>query len=143
MRFFHQSTDFGRDRPPQTSSCAPRILLVDTDDATVRLVQDTLLGEGYDVTVARNGRDALACVRANHFQLLITDLHVTGLNGLELIETAASLRPKPEIVVLTASCGRGAFDNVVRLGVQWILFKPHREPDLLAVTRRVLGEPGG
>jgi CheY-like chemotaxis protein len=122
---------------------SPHILVVDDDEVAVELLREALVADGYHVTVATNGNDALDLVRTSPFRLLITDLHMSGLNGLQLIEATASFRPELEIVVLTASWARGTLDEVVRLGVKWIVFKPHHQADLMALMRRILSKHEG
>lgn len=80
-----------------------RILLVD-DEETIRLTLATLLRRrGYEVTVAPNGAAALALIDQQGFDLLLLDLLMPGLSGLEVARHARMTQPAAAILILTGS----------------------------------------
>lgn len=119
-------------------SGTPRVLVVDDDQIAGDLLREILTGEGYDVTVARNGAEALACVAECHFGLMITDLGLSGLGGLGLIVAVKHCRPGIPIVVLTASREQSTLRDAVRFGASRILLKPQRQADLVTVMHQML-----
>ncbi len=118
-----------------------RILIVD-DDGPMRSFLCTVLGEeGYTVEEARNGAEGLAKLSASDFDLVITDLRMPGLSGLELVREGKKSQPETLWVVITAY---GSIVNAVeamRSGASDYLTKPLRDPEeLRRVVRRVLRE---
>jgi len=82
---------------------AARILVVD-DEAAIRLTMDMLLRRhGYTVTTAASGEEALALIAQQPFDLLLLDLKMPGLSGLEVAERAQKMQPATAILILTGS----------------------------------------
>jgi DNA-binding response OmpR family regulator len=82
---------------------APRILVVDDEDA-IRLTLDTLLRRrGYAVTTAAGGAEALALIEQQPFDLLVLDLMMPGLSGLDVARHARQHLPTAAILILTGS----------------------------------------
>lgn len=80
-----------------------RILVAD-DEAAIRFTMGILLGRhGYTVTTASNGAEALALVEQQPFELLLLDLKMPGLSGLEVARRACELQPAAAILILTGS----------------------------------------
>src|SRR6266508_2688945 len=90
---------------------AARILVVD-DEAAIRLTMNMLLRrQGYTVTMAASGEEALALIAQQPFDLLLLDLKMPGLSGLEVAERAQKVQPATPILILTGSSAiEGALD---------------------------------
>lgn len=123
-----------------------RILAVD-DDGLVRKSLEILLKEaGYDPVVASGGEEALAEVSRGHFDLLITDIRMPGMDGLQLIrdvrEYCREMKKAaiPEIV-LTAYNDAPVKDSATRMGVRDFLLKPFKVTEFLSVLERIMGTP--
>jgi len=118
-----------------------RILIVD-DDGPMRSFPSNVLGEeGYRLEEARNGTDGLAMLSASEFDLVVTDLRMPGLSGLDLVREGKKARPEALWVVITAYGSIGNAVEAMRSGASDYLTKPLRDPDELRhVVRRVLRE---
>jgi len=94
-----------------TDQRAARILVVD-DEAAIRLTMDMLLRRhGYTVWTAANGSEALALMAQQPFDLLLLDLKMPELSGLEVAHRAHALQPAAAILILTGSSPiEGALD---------------------------------
>jgi two-component system response regulator AtoC len=121
-----------------------RILAVD-DDGLVRRSLEILLREaGYDATVASSGQEALGFLVQRHFDLLITDIRMPGMDGLQVIQAVRQYcqemkkQPIPEIV-LTGYSDDQVKQSAIRLGVREFLMKPFRVDEFLEVLKRNLG----
>jgi DNA-binding NtrC family response regulator len=80
-----------------------RILVAD-DEAAIRLTMEILLRRHwYTITTASNGAEALALVEQQPFELLLLDLKMPGLSGLEVARRACELQPAAAILILTGS----------------------------------------
>jgi response regulator RpfG family c-di-GMP phosphodiesterase len=119
---------------------AGRILVVE-DEAGMRLLLQTVLEvEGYQVEVAESGEVALELLRARDYQLLITDLRMPGLDGMELLRQARAWHPELSVIMVT---GYATIDNAVaalRRGVNDYLTKPFDIQDLRRSVARALQE---
>lgn len=120
-----------------------KILAVD-DDGLVRRSLEILLREaGYEPTVAGSGPEALGLLAQRHFDLLITDIRMPGMDGLQVIKAVRDYcleqkkHPIPEIV-LTAYNDEAVKESALRLGVKEFLLKPFRIDEFLKVLERNL-----
>jgi CheY-like chemotaxis protein len=122
--------------PPTAVRSPPRRILVVDDDKNVREVLSELLArEGYDVSSACDGQDALRKVLMEWPQLIILDLEMPRMSGWEFLEVQAEHRSLARIPVLVIS----AFDHT--LDVAAVLPKPFQVVDILAAVRRLVGPP--
>ena len=82
----------------------PHILVME-DDQTISAALDMILTEaGYDVDVAETGEDALELFEQKQFDLIIADLKLPGINGMEVIRQIKEKKPKTEVIVITGFC---------------------------------------
>ncbi len=100
-----------------------RVLVVDDDPATVELLQEFLLAKGYEVLTARDGAEALRTVRAERPHLLLLDIMLPKLDGLEVLRQVKAIDPTVGVIMVTGvneeAIGRqamalGAFDYIVK-----------------------------
>ncbi|MDD2716413.1 MAG: sigma-54 dependent transcriptional regulator [Candidatus Wallbacteria bacterium] len=98
-----------------------RILIVDDESIMLNALADTLKSEGYEIFTAGNGSTALKLLSDADFDLLITDLRMSGLSGLDLLQKARELHPSLIVIVMTAygtveaavsAMKQGAFDFI-------------------------------
>ncbi|HVN72462.1 MAG TPA: response regulator [Desulfomonilia bacterium] len=117
------------------------ILCVD-DSASIRqLITFTLQKEGYDLVEAVDGRDALEKVKAKPVGMVITDLNMPNMDGIELIR---ALRSDPEfkftpIIMLTTESSTTKKDAGREAGATGWIVKPFKPEQLVAVIKRLLG----
>ncbi len=117
-------------------------ILVVEDDEVLRSFLTTILKEdGYRIAEARNGQEGLEKLLAGTYDLVITDLRMPGLSGLDLLLTGKKEKPETRWIIMTAY---GSIDNAVeamKAGASDYLTKPFRDPEELRhVIRRVLKE---
>ena len=125
---------------PSRSSDRPRVLVVD-DEASIReLLSKTLALAEYEVDTAPDGRAAIERLRLGHYDLLIADLKMPGLDGLSLIREAKRLKTDLPVIIITGFSTESSAIEAVNLGVAGYLTKPFRVPQVLAAAARALGE---
>ena len=127
------------ERPARTIE-RPRVLVVD-DEASIReLLSKTLALAEYDVDTAPDGRAAVERMRLGHYDLLIADLKMPGLDGLSLIREAKRLNAEIPVIIITGFSSESSAIEAVNLRVAGYLTKPFRVPQVLAAAARALGE---
>ena len=80
-----------------------RILVVDDEPKLCHLIEELLKLEGYLVDVSLSNMEALQMIKENKYQMLITDLKMPGIDGLELIQKARELNPEIRTIMITGS----------------------------------------
>jgi len=113
---------------------AGRILVVDDDPQIRSVMRVTLTGQGYEVDDARTGETALEKLRAERFDLVLLDMNMPGMGG---IETCRAIRSTSEIAIIMLTVRDTDADKVEALdaGADDYVTKPYNAPELLARIR--------
>lgn len=113
--------------------------LVVDDDAGVRYTLAEILGDiGLAVSLADNGVAALQLARSAHFDLVITDLRMAPLGGLELLQTLHDEQPNLKVILVTAHGSERHAVEAMKLGAYDYFKKPFDLDELMSVVARVL-----
>lgn len=88
----------------------PRVLVVDDQRSLLEILQRWLSRGGYEVHVAADGVEALAKARDHRFDVVVTDLKMPGINGLQLMSLFKDLDPTVEVIFLT---GQGTMQDAI------------------------------
>ena len=122
--------------PTKSSEC---ILVVDDDPSFLELLRQVLTEAGHVVTTATHAESALAIYRTNPVPLVITDIWLPGMNGLQLMEAIKGLRQDAEIVVATGHASMDSAIDALRRGAYDYLTKPLEDISLItSVVDRAL-----
>jgi DNA-binding NtrC family response regulator len=116
------------------------ILVVDDEKSQREILEMILSSEGYDVTTASSGEAAMKFVADRHFDLVLTDLKMTGMSGLDLLKQLTDFDKSIIVLLLTA---HGTVDSAVdalRLGAFDYLQKPYDREKLLETISRALNK---
>jgi DNA-binding response OmpR family regulator len=122
-----------------------RVFVVDDEPDVVELLQTVLEIEGYQVETATEGRSALARLLADPPDLLILDLMMPDLDGMELLKLLRLDPAGAGIPVLIVSARTGQHDQIatLQLGANAYICKPFSTKELVMQVRQLLGEPAG
>lgn len=112
-----------------------RILVVDDNKELREILQGFLQSEGHDVEGSPNGRDALEKHQKAHFDLIITDLNMPEISGMELIKTIRKESQDTEFVIITGYASMDSAVEAVRIGAFDYIVKPFRMEELHVVVK--------
>jgi len=124
--------------PASTTTAIARLLIID-DEPSIRESLETLLTlEGFDVTLAVDGKQGLDVLSRSEFDLLLLDLALPGESGIDLLPRITSMHPQLPVIMITAF---GTVNNVVdaiRAGAENFVQKPWDNEKLLADIRSAI-----
>lgn len=110
-----------------------RILVVDDEEADRVVLRTILERANHQVWVAKDGAEALSQFQGNGIDVVVTDLQMSNVHGLELITILRELSPKPEIIAISGT-GESQLDMARLMGASRTLQKPVRPEVLLAMV---------
>ncbi|HEX2639690.1 MAG TPA: sigma-54 dependent transcriptional regulator [Pyrinomonadaceae bacterium] len=116
------------------------ILVVDDEKSQREILEMILSGEGYDVTTASSGEAAMKFVESRRFDLVLTDLKMTGMSGLDLLKELTNFDKSIIVILLTAHGSVDSAVDALRLGAFDYLQKPYDKDKLLDTVSRALNK---
>lgn len=107
-----------------------RLLLAEDDEALAFLLEEYLVEAGYDVTVFRRGDDALAALKGEHFDLVLTDIVMPGADGLSLLANVREQDSDTLVILMTGYSGIENALHAVEQGAYDFVSKPFQLPEI-------------
>jgi DNA-binding NtrC family response regulator len=117
-----------------------RILIVDDDDVSCRLFAEVLEGEGHEVHEAHSGEEALDRLRAEHYDLLLVDIRMPGITGLDVTRTVRQEQPDLPVIVMTAFGSIETAVEAIHEGAFDYVSKPMNLDELKKIVSRALSQ---
>src|ERR1044072_9215888 len=124
----------GKHSPPP-----PRILIVDDDPGQRSLLNSFLKSQGFETLVVDSGERALAALRGGHISMMISDVRMPGLSGLETLRQARKEQIKVPVLLVTAFTDVRDAVAAMRDGAVNYLAKPIDLDELLASVHQAIG----
>ena len=121
----------------------PRILVVDDESANRVTLERILKREGWEVLQAAEGRSALDLLRSEGVDVVVTDLKMPGMSGLELLRASKSLVPDVEVLLMTAYGTVETAVDAIKEGAYDFVTKPLRRMELVRTIRKALEKQFG
>jgi DNA-binding NtrC family response regulator len=118
-------------------SAQPRLLIVDDTRFDRELAREALEGLG-SIDQAASAEEALERLRAEPIDLVLTDLHLPGLSGIDLLTRVRADHPATDVILITAHASVDSAVQALRMGAADYLAKPARADELSLVVRRTL-----
>ena len=125
--------------PPERSVAlprTPRVLVVEDEPRLRDLLVDVLPEMGFAATAVRSGEDALRAMAASVHPIVLLDLHLPGVGGMDVFAEVRRRWPDTQVIVLTAYGDLAAAQGAIRLGVADFLTKPFHLNDVEAALER-------
>ncbi len=114
------------------------ILVVDDEKSQREILEMILADEGYDITTAASGEAAIKFAKERRFDLALTDLKMTGMNGIELLQHLLAHDSSIIVILLTAHGSIESAKEALRRGAFDYLEKPYDKTALLETINRAL-----
>ena len=115
-----------------------RILVVDDEEINRDNIAHVLAKDGYVVETAADGEEALATIKDSRFDLIITDLKMGNLDGVQMMETAKELLPDAEVIIITGYATVNSAVDAMAKGAFYYLPKPIKLNELKALVKKAL-----
>ncbi len=113
-----------------------RILIVDDEQIALKNLEYVMKQEGYDVTTTRNGSEALKLLQEQEFEVVLTELKMGKVNGMEILDKTRQLHPDAEVIMITAYATIPSAVETMKKGAYYYIAKPFK----LDEVRRIVKE---
>jgi DNA-binding NtrC family response regulator len=117
----------------------PRILIID-DEVDMLMLLRMIIEDNtdYDVETTNSSTEGIKLFREEDYDLVITDLKMPGLDGMDIFDEIKELKPEVPVIIITAYGSMETSDEALRKGVAEFITKPFRKDSILFTIRRVL-----
>jgi len=109
-----------------------QILLVDDEKTMVKYLSKQLIKKGFDISVAYNGLDALEQVKAADFDVVLLDVLMPGMNGIDTLKEIKKIKPRTEVIMLTGHASVEVGIEGMKAGAFNYIMKPFDPNELVA-----------
>ena len=117
-----------------------KVLLVEDETVLRESIRDWLVEDGYDVECVETGEEALKRIKEEEFGVVVLDLRLPDIDGLQVFEHAKELKPETRGVIITAYPSKETQEKARKLGLLDYLAKPFHVDDLEKLIGAALGE---
>ena len=118
-------------------------MVVDDEQDSLRVMRHLFEQEGLIVTCAESGEEALLAIQERSFALIVTDLYMTGINGMELARKVKEFAPHLPIIMTTGDYSPEILKMTADAGITKVLAKPFHPLKMIETVRRVMEEARG
>jgi DNA-binding NtrC family response regulator len=115
-----------------------RILVVDDDPEMCSLLSEVLRGEGFSVLTTGDSLEASRILKKEEFEVLITDLKMKGLKGLDLLEEAKKVAPLTPVIIITAFGTIESAIQAMKMGAYDYVTKPFQMDEIVLTVKKAL-----
>jgi DNA-binding NtrC family response regulator len=115
-----------------------RILVIDDEKIALRNLEYILKKEGYEVTATMSGTNALRLLQEEEFDLVLTDLKMEKVDGMEILENCKRLHPDTEVIMITAYATIPSAVETMKKGAYDYIAKPFKLDEIRRIVREAL-----
>ncbi len=120
------------------TSMHKKILVVDDEIGIRQSLKKILEKEGYTVITASNGEEAFKTIRGGDIDLIITDIRMAGMNGVELLRVSKSVSPYTEVIMITGYASVDTAVDSMKQGAYDYITKPFKKADILKAVQKAI-----
>ncbi len=117
-----------------------RILVVDDETDLRRLLTDVLISQGYEITDASDGEEAIESLKHHPFDLALLDIQMPNVNGIQVLKYIHQYHPDTKAIMLTGYADLKHAMEAKEYGARDFIDKPYKLDDVLATIKNVLTE---
>lgn len=117
-----------------------RILLIDDEEIVSKRLKPALEKDGYEVETQVEGKSALASISANDFDVVVTDMRIDQVNGLQVLEAVRKKSGKTKVVLITGYATMELAREALSKGAFEVIAKPFKPQELRDVISRAASE---
>ena len=121
-----------------TDTTAPHILLIDDEAIALANLSHVLEREGYTVTACKNGETGLAAMQSTPFDLVLTDLRMPGIDGMDVLRHIRATSPDVPVIMITGHATLDSAVDAMKAGAYHYIAKPFRLAEAREVVRGAL-----
>jgi DNA-binding NtrC family response regulator len=110
------------------------LLIVDDEEIALRNLQHVMEKEGYTVTSTQSGAQALVLLQEQHFDVVLTDLRMEGVDGMDVLRKSRELQPQAEVIFITGYATAESAVQALKHGAFYYIAKPFRLDDVRKVV---------
>jgi DNA-binding NtrC family response regulator len=115
-----------------------KALAIDDDVTSLQLLDYQLKAEGFEVTTAESGNLGLKLIGEQEFDVILTDLHLPDITGIDLIKSSREISPQTEIIMITGDRSKDNTIEATKAGAFWYVEKPYEFPELLELVNKAV-----
>ncbi len=117
-----------------------RVMIVDDDASILGVVSEVLEDDGYSVSTASSGEEAMDLLRDNQFSLVMSDIRLPGINGVEVLEHIKRVSPRTNVIMITSHASLDTSIDAIKHGAYDYLLKPFEDLSLISsAAKRAIG----
>jgi len=120
------------------STLRKTILVADDEMGIRESLRKILEKEGFDVITATNGEEAFKIIRSQNVDLLVTDIRMAGMDGLELLKVCKSVSPYTEVIMITGYASVDTAVDSLKQGAYDYITKPFKKADILRAVHKAI-----
>ena len=117
---------------------AERLLIVEDEDTLCESLQRVFRGEGYEVDIADSAESAFKLLDGKSYDLIITDIILPGISGIELLTKYRQEKPTQKVVIITAYASIETAVEAIKAGACDFIIKPLMHDEMKKVVRKAL-----
>ncbi len=116
------------------------VLIVEDEDRMRELLHKIIAREGYQVEEAPNGNAALACFEDRIYDIVLTDIKMPGINGIELLKEIKKISPRTYVIIMTAFGTINSAVEAMKQGAYDYISKPFKLDEIQILIRKIIEE---
>lgn len=119
-------------RPAAEKSAEMNVLVVDDDASILGVVSEVLEDDGYVVSTAATGEEAIELLKSNQFSLVMSDIRLPGINGVQVLEQVKRMSPRTNVIMITSHGSLDTSIDAIKHGAYDYLLKPFEDLSLIS-----------